>query len=169
MAIYHADSWNPISVITADAWPWDQTNHFNRGPNDVEPGTMDCFRDQWTSSGSKLSWKTINNCFTSNNTFAASDESRQWLATFLWDTGDRMELEWETIDALVRGQSLFTLFYHWPDQPHIMHWNPISHTLWVYSLLYFLELHFFFPEAAIRCNSTFSNICCNKNLRFQKT
>lgn len=80
-----------------------------RGTNDVEPGTMDCFKDQWTSSGSKLNWKTINNCFTSNDTFAACDGSWQRLATFLWDIGDRTELEWETIDVLVRGQSLSTL------------------------------------------------------------
>lgn len=76
MTIYHGDRWNPISVITDDAYPWDQTNHFNRGTNDVEPGAMDCLRDQWTSSGTKLSWKTINNCFTSNDTFAACDGSR---------------------------------------------------------------------------------------------
>ncbi len=41
---------------------------------------------------------------------------------------------------------LYTVFYHWPGQPHIMHWNPISHALWVYSLLHFLELHFFFQK-----------------------
>lgn len=168
MAIYHADSWNPISVITADAWPWDQTNHFNRGTNDVEPGTMDCFRDQWTSSGSKLSWKTIKNCFTSNNTFAACDESQQQLATFLWDTGDRMELEWETIDAMVRGQSLSTLCSttDWADHiscieiPSLIHYGCIVYWISWGSI--------FSPEAAIRCNSTFSNIWCNKNLRFQR-
>lgn len=48
MAIYHADSWNPISVITADAWPWDQTNHFQH-------------RNKWCGARDHgLLWRSMN-------------------------------------------------------------------------------------------------------------
>lgn len=104
----HLSCWQLKSHLSNYSWclALRSDQSFNRGTNDVKPGTVDCFIDQWTSSGSKLSWKTINNCFTSSNTFATCDGSRRFLATFLLDIGDGTELERETIDAPVRGQSL---------------------------------------------------------------
>lgn len=63
-------------------------------------GGMDCFGDQWTSSGTKQSRKTINNCLVSGCPPAACDGSGQWLTTSLWDIGGWVaELQWKTIDA----------------------------------------------------------------------
>lgn len=105
MNINHGDRWNPISVIIAGVQPRDQSNHFSRGTNDVEPGTMDFFRDQWTSSGSKLSWKTINNCFASNNTFNACDGSGQCPAC----SSETLETGW--------NESVRQSIQRWEDSP----------------------------------------------------
>lgn len=127
---------------------------------------MDCFRDQWTSSGSKLSWKTINNCFASNNTFAACDGSGQagHLSLGHWRqdgirVGDNRCTGERTIP-------LYTLFYtDWAshtsciETPSLIHYRCI-----VYSVPW---SSFFPPEAAIRCNSTSLNVWCSKNMRLK--
>lgn len=101
---------------------------------------MDFFRDQWTSSGSKLSWKTINNCFASNNTFNACDGSGQCRPASQrhWrQDGIRV---W---DNRYSGERTVPLHC----QAHITHWNPsspyhrlkVSSVTWRWLIVFFVS------------------------------
>lgn len=135
----HLSCWQLKSYPSNYTWCLASRSNRSFQHEDKWCGARDCFRDQWTSSGSELNWKTINTRFTSYNIFAACDvflTTASHLSLRYWRQEDL-----ETIDTLVRGQSLsYNVFCRRMSRPHITLKPHLSDIMGVQC---FTELRFF--------------------------